>query len=526
MAVNSVLVPVKDTPKTAQMIAQKLIPSWSKQTESIVPFVIDDDFKIIAKNLWEYCRKTYNYHEDPTGYEYIRSPKQSFVDKKKGIDCEDYAIIIACVLINTGYSPILRIVDFDGSGWQHIYVICDGIVIDAVNEQFNKEEKFVRKIDFKIEVNHKANGLSGIGLTHDVVKVNDLGFSASDRFVFDLLSKFRSSQKLNRPMINKIANTLGIDNDSEIKELTEYAIVLHCKSITKQQKTRAEIYEEIVEFYKTQPNLSLRTSTSILLQQYSTPSPFGYLMGIYCGIDKQDLWVFEPSAGNGLLTIAAKNTKKVIVNEIDDLRRTNLKKQGFSLVTNIDGSKDFGKHEIYGSFFSSYNFGAVITNPPFGALDKSNRVTIDGYEIKDLDHLMSIRALDKMANNGKAAIIIGGHTTWDDAGRVQSGKNRIFLNYLYNHYNVDDVININGDLFSRQGTSFDIRMILIDGRKAKYEGFSPLKNAHDEKTERTFESLFDRVSESIITTDNTEMKIKLANANFLLVQARHKLSLI
>ena len=47
-------------------------------------------------------------------------------------------------------------------------------------------------------------------------------------------------------------------------------------------------------------------------------------------------------------------------------------------------------------------------------------------------------------DSGKAAIIIGGHTRWDDKGRIQAGKQRIFFNYLYSRYNVADVINIDG----------------------------------------------------------------------------------
>jgi len=70
-------------------------------------------------------------------------------------------------------------------------------------------------------------------------------------------------------------------------------------------KTVAEKFGDIVELYRGQVNLSHRTSQSIMLQQYSTPAPIGYLMGIFCGVDKAGSY-FEPSAGNGLLTIAAE----------------------------------------------------------------------------------------------------------------------------------------------------------------------------------------------------------------------------
>jgi len=115
---------------------------------------------------------------------------------------------------------------------------------------------------------------------------------------------------------------------------------------------------------------------------------------------------------------------------------------------------------------------------------------------------MALRALDTMKDNGRAAIIIGGHTEYDKEGRITAGKNRIFFVYLYKHYNVMDVINISGShLYSRQGTSFNVRLILIDGRKETPSGFPPLiektmpANETDSPTPVTdFNTLWDRVS--------------------------------
>jgi hypothetical protein len=107
---------------------------------------------------------------------------------------------------------------------------------------------------------------------------------------------------------------------------------------------------------------------------------------------------------------------------------------------------------------------------------------------------MSLKALQTMKDNGKCAIIIGGHTSWDEQGRVKAGKNRIFLNYLYHFYNVEDVIPINGKkLYSRQGTSFDTRLILINGAKERPEGASPLKNKLHSTVVNTHQELWERV---------------------------------
>jgi hypothetical protein len=118
---------------------------------------------------------------------------------------------------------------------------------------------------------------------------------------------------------------------------------------------------------------------------------------------------------------------------------------------------------------------------------------------------MALRALDAMAFDGKAAIIIGGHTQWDDKGRIQAGKNRIFFNYLYSHYNVDDVININGHkLYSKQGTAFNVRLILVDGRKEKPQGAAPINNPERDTEVKSFEELYERITKNILS--NTDMK--------------------
>ena len=236
----------------------------------------------------------------------------------------------------------------------------------------------------------------------------------------------------NKLTLEKLAKSFGITDRNLVKELTELAIVQQARKLAHEPgKTIAEKFASIVELYKGQVNLSHRTSQSVLLQQYSTPAPIGYLMGIFCGVDKPGKYL-EPSAGNGLLTIAA-NPEDFYVNEIDPVRRENLSVQGFAKVTAKDATR---------AVYSDESFAAVITNPPFGR--RSDPEEIDGYGIRDLDHVMAIRALDCMANDGSAAIIIGGHTTWDEQGRVTAGKNRIFFNYLHKHYNVVDTILIDG----------------------------------------------------------------------------------
>jgi hypothetical protein len=112
-----------------------------------------------------------------------------------------------------------------------------------------------------------------------------------------------------------------------------------------------------------------------------------------------------------------------------------------------------------------------------------------------------------MKDNGKSAIIIGGHTQWDEKGRIQAGKNRIFFNYLYSRYNVEEVLLLNGKkLYARQGTAFNVRLLLINGRKISQGGVAPVKNPKRDVPINSFEELWDRVSYLLSPTVSQPMK--------------------
>ncbi len=314
------------------------------------------------------------------------------------------------------------------------------------------------------------------------------------QFLKHVRNELDAKNKHNRKSIERVASSYGITEKSEVKEYTELAIVLNARSISRSGLSNEEKYWQIVELYQNQINISHRTSQSILLQQYSTPAPVSFLAGIFTNAE-QNISVLEPSAGNGLLTIAA-NPSRVIVNEIDNLRRSNLIDQGYRQVLNQDATQPFKGFEK--------KFDAVMTNPPFGLLD--NEIKYETFRIEVLDHLMALRALDCMKDNGKAAIIIGGHTRYDKKGRIQKGKNRFFFNYLFSRYNVIDIIPIDGHkLYSRQGTSFDTRLILIDGRKSKPFGAAPLRDAERDEVVDSFEELYERVMRVI--TPRQEFKM-------------------
>ena len=306
--------------------------------------------------------------------------------------------------------------------------------------------------------------------------------TAYREFVEIVLNDLEKKITRNKLFYERVAEKMGLHDKNHVKELTELTITLRARDLAHQNKSNAECYNDIVELYNRQVNISHRTSQSILLQQYSTPCPISYLAGIFAGAYSSTS-VFEPCAGNGLLTIAARE-QFTTVNEIDETRLRHLKAQGYKQVLSQDAGKPFAGFEK--------SFESVLSNPPFGRLDEA--IKFGSFGIKTLEHMMVINALDCMEDKGRAAVIVGGHATYDNAGRIRKGVNHVFLNYLYHHYNVLDVINIYGKaLYSRQGTGFNVRLILIDGRKAVPEGHAPMYDKDREKPVDDFNTLYDRV---------------------------------
>ena len=209
-----------------------------------------------------------------------------------------------------------------------------------------------------------------------------------------------------------------------------------------------EVFDRMVRLYEGQPNLSIRTSTSIAGQAYSTPLPLAFIADKFAGITWNTTTVYEPTAGNGALLIAA-NPKMVQANELNPARAETLEAEGFH-VTRNDATVfvPFGRVD------------AVVANPPFGPL--AGPVKVDGYNVVKLDHLIVAKALGAMKDAGKAAIIIAAGDR-EKPGEI-TNQVRPFFNWLYAHYNVVSDFEVEGDLYSRQGASYPVRMIAIDGR--------------------------------------------------------------
>lgn len=317
----------------------------------------------------------------------------------------------------------------------------------------------------------------------------------------DMLAALDSGTKPYKSILDlrKRAAALGmeVDNDGRtdilLQELVEDGLVRAAREVVEQHgRDSRESYDLICKLYEMQPTIAARSSNRIKMQQYSTPLPMAWNATRFAMSGKKGGKVLEPTAGNGMLVFAVP-ANQVHVNELDETRLDNLREQGFAQVTQQDATEPFEGGQQY---------DVIIANPPFG---KSDEVEYDGKMIPGLDPQITLNALASMKDNGKAAIIIGGNMEYGNNGGLKSMKP--FFTYLYDHYNVKGVVDMDGKLYSKQGTTFPTRMILIAGRRSNEERaqtavYPPIESKAIRKAD-SFDDLYDIIDEVINSKEKT-----------------------
>lgn len=323
----------------------------------------------------------------------------------------------------------------------------------------------------------------------------------ADAVKTDMLSALDSGTKPYRSILDlrKRAAGLGmeVDNDGRtdilLQELVEDGLVRAAREVVnKHGRDSRESYDLICKLYDMQPTIAARSSNRIKMQQYSTPLPMAWNAAYFVMNGKKDGKVLEPTAGNGMLVFAVP-ANQVHANELDETRLENLREQGFAEVTQQDAVEPFEGGKQY---------DVVIANPPFG---KREAVNYDGKLIPGLDPQITLNALASMKDDGKASIIIGGNMEYGSNGGLKSMKP--FFTYLYDHYNVKGVVDMDGKLYAKQGTTYPTRMILIDGRRSDEERaqtavYPPVESKAIRRAE-SFDDLYEIVNKVLNSKEKT-----------------------
>ena len=274
-------------------------------------------------------------------------------------------------------------------------------------------------------------------------------------------------------------------------EAVEVGVVLAAQNIAHKNRKPSEIYDGLVSLYNRQPNLAVRSSTSVREQAYSTPAPLAYVASQLAGITDKTT-VYEPTGGNGMLLIAS-NPNNVTVNELNTSRYEMLKKV-------LPGATVANKNALsYDPDLSD----VIIANPPFGSTGQEYSFFNGLIKTREIDHAISYTALGRMPINGRAVLILGGvRAEGEDARREgyrQKSKREFYYN-LYKDYNVVDHFSVAGDMYSKQGASYPVDVIVIDG---KGQSQRALPAAQLPEIISSYEQLKEKLNEpSVVSREN------------------------
>ena len=192
------------------------------------------------------------------------------------------------------------------------------------------------------------------------------------------------------------------------------------------------------------PTQTKRADGMDSFQQFSTPPTLAYLANYAANIQSGDV-MLEPSAGIGGLAVYAKKAGAVVhVNELDERRLKILKNMPFDSFHNEDAE------QINNILGGKIEPTVVVMNPPFSSSGTRNvhDTKIGARHIE--------QALSMLAPGGRLVAIVGRGMA-DDAPTFKK-----WWSDIKGKYNVVANIGIDGKNYTKYGTNFDVRMLVID----------------------------------------------------------------
>ncbi len=218
------------------------------------------------------------------------------------------------------------------------------------------------------------------------------------------------------------------------------------ESQAKSLKKAQTIAGDLRALMKNIPTQSKRTAEMDEFQQFSTPPPLAFAAAWAANIQKDDT-VLEPSAGIGGLAVFAKNAgAKVIVNEFSPRRLEFIKQMGFDRVFNENAE------QINNILPANVKPSVVLMNPPFSAT--AGRIT-GKRDTKNAESHVE-QALARLEDGGRLVAIVGRGMALD-APSFKKFWDRIGKKYV-----IRADIGVSGKEYSKYGTTFDNRLIVID----------------------------------------------------------------
>ena len=276
-----------------------------------------------------------------------------------------------------------------------------------------------------------------------------------------ILARFRSGEPVDRTVLTSIFETVTGRSDAagawsmreafDALELAQLLYLLNpdCPLL---RGTPAEVLRALETFVDRLPVQSYRSEEQVSRQQFSTPLPLAYLAGLAARPCAGEL-MLEPSAGNGLLAWpAARAGARLVLNEIDPGRRSNLADAyPDARLSGHDGEL------IDDRLSPELRPTLVLMNPPF-----SRSIGRDEDRYAGARHLAA--ALSRLSPGGRLVAIMP--ESFSPSGTGRSIRSRVDVEACLR---LDALIGPGA--FARHGTGVAVRLLVYDKVEA---GSSPV----------------------------------------------------
>ena len=291
-------------------------------------------------------------------------------------------------------------------------------------------------------------------------------------------SQLRTGQVVDQRVVRMVGKAIGL-SERESDEWAELAATEVAREIARDEtQTPPERFWSLVNLYERMPSSTTRTAESKVAQQYSTPPPLAYAASLMADIPGGQAFV-DPTAGHGMLSIAAREGAKIALNEFDQNRQVRLRRF-LAQVTNRQGVSG---HDATTAEFQSLLEAAkpdrLGMNPPFGSVigaeGTAKSFPIKGAatsatHTKSIDVAIMLNSLQAMDPAGKAFAIIGAKTGTPFGNkfaapqeRANSYKRAALLD-LFNRFNVVDWFTIGGELYKKMGAAWPVDVVIVHGK--------------------------------------------------------------
>ncbi len=154
-------------------LIRKTVPQTLWQTKKIAQKLKGKTLEETCSNIWHFVYDHIKYKKDKEGVEQVRSPRRTWHERHRGVDCDCYTEFISSVLLNLNIPHKARITKYpkrppEVPRWQHIYPVVplDGdvekpmsnrdyyIVMDCVKDEYDDEQPFLESKDYDMRLDY------------------------------------------------------------------------------------------------------------------------------------------------------------------------------------------------------------------------------------------------------------------------------------------------------------------------------------------------------------------------------------